>query len=130
MSKTAASRPASRTRNGPQTQSWLLAALAEFKRAGMAAADTAAIVSAAGVAGTFFFHFPTRARPSGWRSAKGAHRRLNRFFKRPHSVRTPSADAARSGVKLERRLGSQFVQDFLALHFSTSRPPPRVDHHR
>jgi AcrR family transcriptional regulator len=37
------------------------AALAEFKRTGMAAADVADIASAAGVArGTFYFHFPTK----------------------------------------------------------------------
>ena len=37
------------------------AAVAEFKRSGMANADVGAIVSAAGVAhGTFFFHFPTK----------------------------------------------------------------------
>ncbi|MFP3671046.1 TetR family transcriptional regulator, partial [Priestia sp. SIMBA_032] len=39
----------------------LEAAVAEFKRDGMASADIGAIVSAAGVAhGTFFFHFPTK----------------------------------------------------------------------
>jgi len=37
------------------------AAIAEFKRAGMAQADVSAVVAAAGVAhGTFFFHFPTK----------------------------------------------------------------------
>ena len=37
------------------------AAVAEFKRSGIAAADVGAIVAAAGVAhGTFFFHFPTK----------------------------------------------------------------------
>ena len=51
-----------RVRKGLQTRERLLgAALAEFKRAGMAAADSNAIASAAGVAhGTFFFHFPTK----------------------------------------------------------------------
>ncbi len=45
-----------------QTRERLLgAAIAEFKRAGMAEADVGAIVAAAGVAhGTFFFHFPTK----------------------------------------------------------------------
>ncbi len=43
-----------------QTRERLMgAAIAEFKRSGLAAADVAAIVAAAGVAhGTFFFHFP------------------------------------------------------------------------
>ena len=37
------------------------AAIAEFKRSGLAAADVGTIVAAAGVAhGTFFFHFPTK----------------------------------------------------------------------
>ena len=37
------------------------AALAEFKRTGMAAADVGDIATAAGVArGTFYFHFPTK----------------------------------------------------------------------
>src|SRR6476620_5971170 len=37
------------------------AAIAEFKRSGMAGADVNAIVAAAGVAhGTFFFHFPSK----------------------------------------------------------------------
>ena len=45
-----------------QTRELLLgAAIAEFKRSGMAEADVSAIVAAAGVAhGTFFFHFPTK----------------------------------------------------------------------
>ncbi len=37
------------------------AAVAEFKRAGMAAADVGVIAKEAGVArGTFYFHFPTK----------------------------------------------------------------------
>ena len=37
------------------------AALVEFKRTGMAAADVGDIAAAAGVArGTFYFHFPTK----------------------------------------------------------------------
>ena len=45
-----------------QTRERILgAAIAEFKRAGMAGADVNAIVAAAGVAhGTFFFHFPSK----------------------------------------------------------------------
>ena len=45
-----------------QTRERLLgAAIAEFKRSGMAEADVGAVVNAAGVAhGTFFFHFPTK----------------------------------------------------------------------
>lgn len=52
-----------------QTRQRILgAAVAEFKRSGMAGADVGAIVAAAGVAhGTFFFHFPTNTWCSNWR---------------------------------------------------------------
>ncbi len=45
-----------------QTRERILgAAIAEFKRSGMAGADVNVIVAAAGVAhGTFFFHFPSK----------------------------------------------------------------------
>ena len=45
-----------------QTRQRILgAAIAEFKRSGMAGADVGAVVAAAGVAhGTFYFHFPTK----------------------------------------------------------------------
>lgn len=50
-----------------QTRERLLgAAIAEFKRSGMAEADVGAIVNAAGVAhGTFFFHFPIARQSAG-----------------------------------------------------------------
>ncbi len=117
-----------RTRNGAHTRERLLgAAIAEFKRAGMAGADTAAIVSAAGVAhGTFFFHFPTKEHVllelEGREEVRMAGE-LNRFFKKPHSVRDTLAEGVRALVRLERRLGGPLFKDFLALHFSTTRPP-------
>jgi AcrR family transcriptional regulator len=93
----------------------------------MAAADTAAIVSAAGVAhGTFFFHFPTKEHvllELERREEERIATELNRFFARPHSVRDTLAETLRVLVKLERRLGNRLFKDFLALHFSTSRPP-------
>src|SRR5689334_16472472 len=54
--------PISRETRRMQTRERLMgAAVAEFKRSGVAAADVASIVGAAGVAhGTFFFHFPTK----------------------------------------------------------------------
>src|SRR4051794_41736327 len=49
------------TRRLQTRQRILGAAIAEFKRSGMAGADVGAIVAAAGVAhGTFYFHFPTK----------------------------------------------------------------------
>src|ERR1700742_2590055 len=55
-------KPSAREAKRLQTRERLLgAAIAEFKRAGMADADVGSIVAAAGVAhGTFFFHFPTK----------------------------------------------------------------------
>src|SRR6185369_2187188 len=55
-------KPSAREAKRLQTRERLMgAAIAEFKRSGLAAADVGAIVAAAGVAhGTFFFHFPTK----------------------------------------------------------------------
>ena len=116
-----------RSRKGLQTRERLLgAAISEFKRDGMAAADTAAIASAAGVAhGTFFFHFPTKEhvlveleQREEARMAAG----LIRFFATPHDVRATLTESVRLLEKLERRLGRPLFKDFLALHFSTTRP--------
>ncbi len=59
---TVVDKPSARETKRLQTRERLMgAAIAEFKRAGMADADVGAIVTAAGVAhGTFFFHFPTK----------------------------------------------------------------------
>ncbi len=48
---------------------------------------------------------------------------LTRFFATPHDVRATLAESVRVLEKLERRLGSRLFKDFLALHFSTTRPP-------
>ena len=55
-------KPSAREARRLQTRERILgAAIAEFKRSGMAGADVSAIVAAAGVAhGTFFFHFPSK----------------------------------------------------------------------
>src|SRR6201999_1027609 len=55
-------KPSARETKRLQTRERLMgAAIAEFKRSGIADADVGAIVTAAGVAhGTFFFHFPTK----------------------------------------------------------------------
>ena len=48
---------------------------------------------------------------------------LARAFRKPHTVRDTLAECVRMLEKLERRLGTRLFKDFLALHFSTSRPP-------
>ncbi|WKG01968.1 TetR/AcrR family transcriptional regulator [Mycolicibacterium sp. HK-90] len=117
-----------RSRKGLQTRERLLgAAISEFKRDGMAAADTAAIASAAGVAhGTFFFHFPTKEHVLLELEQREQQRMagdLARFFSEPHDVRATLAESVRVLEKLERRLGRPLFKDFLALHFSSTRPP-------
>ncbi|OBB29450.1 TetR family transcriptional regulator [Mycolicibacterium peregrinum] len=124
-----------RSRKGQQTRERLLgAAIAEFKRGGMAAADTAAIASAAGVAhGTFFFHFPTKEHvlvELEQREEARMAAELIRFFAAPHDVRATLTESVRVLEKLERRLGRPLFKDFLALHFSTTRPPSEEwEHH-
>lgn len=124
-----------RSRKGQQTRERLLgAAIAEFKRGGMAAADTGAIASAAGVAhGTFFFHFPTKEHvlvELEQREEARMAAELVRFFTAPHDVRATLTESVRILEKLERRLGRPLFKDFLALHFSTTRPPSEEwEHH-
>ncbi|MDZ4234448.1 MAG: TetR/AcrR family transcriptional regulator [Dietzia sp.] len=108
------------------------AAIAEFKRAGMAAADVGAIVGAAGVAhGTFFFHFPTKEHVL----LELELREESRIAKRFAQVTTSQADlelSLREAVDLvmglERRLGVLLFKDFLALHFSPTRPAAEEGH--
>jgi AcrR family transcriptional regulator len=110
-----------------QTRERLMgAAIAEFKRSGMADADVGAIVAAAGVAhGTFFFHFPTKEhvmleleRREEDRMAK----QFGQFIASHDDLPSALAEAVRLLLGLERRLGSLLFNDFLALHFSQTRP--------
>jgi AcrR family transcriptional regulator len=110
-----------------QTRERLLgAAIAEFKRSGMAEADVSAIVAAAGVAhGTFFLPFSHRARAVGaGTTGGGAHckpvRPVRAIATRPCSA---LQEAVRLVLALERRLGASLFKDFLALHLSQTRRP-------
>ena len=108
----------------------LAPAVGEFTRAGMAGADTGAIASAAGVAhSTFFFHFPTKEHvliELERREEERIARELTRFFAKPHDVAAALTKTVTAMESLERRLGSHLFKDFLALHFSASRPPQEV----
>ncbi|MDH6245683.1 TetR/AcrR family transcriptional regulator [Mycobacterium sp. OTB74] len=111
-----------------QTRERLLgAAIAEFKRAGMAAADVGAIVAAAGVAhGTFYFHFPTKEHvlfELERREEERIAKTLAQYLRQPRSLAEVLDQAAKSVMGLERRLGQSLFNDFLALHFSQNRPP-------
>lgn len=127
MDAAVAERLSAREAKRLQTRERLMgAAIAEFQRAGMAEADIGAIVAAAGVAhSTFFFHFPTKehvlleleGREEG-RIAKA----LTQFLDTPRDLGTALNEAVRLLQGLERRLGDVLFKDFLALHFSQTRP--------
>jgi TetR/AcrR family transcriptional regulator, repressor for uid operon len=122
-----ANKPSGREAQRLQTRQRILrAAIAEFKRAGMAEADVGAIVAAAGVAhGTFFFHFPTKEHvllEVERREEVRMAAELSRFLGAPHDLASALAEVVRVVVGLERRLGSSLFKDFLALHFSSTRP--------
>lgn len=118
-----------------QTRERLLgAAIAEFKRSGMAEADVGAIVAAAGVAhGTFFFHFPTKEHvllELERREEERIVKQLGQFLKAPRELADVFNEAVGLVTGLERRLGDSLFKDFLALHFSQTRPPAEgVDDH-
>jgi len=111
-----------------QTRERLMgAAIAEFTRAGMAEADVSAIVAAAGVAhGTFFFHFPTKEHvllELEHREEARIAKQFAQFLKSKHDLASALQEAVRLVVGLEHRLGYLLFNDFLALHFSQTRPP-------
>src|ERR1700751_1776101 len=120
-------KPSAREAKRLQTRERLMgAAIAEFKRSGMAAADLSAIVAAAGVAhGTFFFHFPTKEHvllELEHREEERIAKELGRFVTSQRDLSSTLKETARLVMGLERRLGAVLFKDFLALHFSQTRP--------
>lgn len=109
------------------------AAISEFKRSGIAAADVGAIVTAAGVAhGTFFFHFPTKEHvllELERREEERIAKQLGRYADSSRDLESILAEAVRLVLGLERRLGSVLFRDFLALHFSQTRPVDESTQH-
>ena len=102
------------------------AAVAEFQRIGMAAADVTVIARAAGVArGTFYFHFPTKehvlAELERHEEARLAGQ-LEKFLSRPHDLAGSLAETVKLMAQMERRVGKLLFREMLALHFSPSRP--------
>ncbi|UXA17293.1 TetR/AcrR family transcriptional regulator [Mycobacterium sp. SMC-4] len=121
-------RPSARDIRRLQTRERLFgAAVAEFSRTGLAAADVHAIVTAAGVAhGTFFFHFPTKEHvllELERREEQRIAKELTRFTSTKRTLAATFAESIRLVRGLERRLGAVLFKDFLALHFSPTRPP-------
>jgi len=110
-----------------QTRERILgAAIAEFKRAGMAGADVNVIAAAAEVAhGTFFFHFPSKEHVlfelERREEAKLAEE-FARFLQKPHDLVSVLTELVDRVTGLEQRLGPILFKELLALHFSPTRP--------
>jgi TetR/AcrR family transcriptional repressor of uid operon len=120
-------KPSARETRRLQTRERLLgAAIAEFTRTGMAGADVNAIATAAGVAhGTFFFHFPSKEHvllELERREEARMATEFARFLKSTSGHRAALAEVLRLVTDLEHRLGPLLFKEFLALHFSPSRP--------
>jgi AcrR family transcriptional regulator len=103
-----------------------IAAVAEFRRVGMAAADVSVIAKEAGVArGTFYFHFPTKehilAELERHEEARLAAQ-LDKFLARPPDLAGALTETVRLMTQMERRVGKVLFREMLALHFSPSRP--------
>ena len=128
-------KPSAREAKRLQTRERLMgAAIAEFKRSGMAASDVSAIVAAAGVAhGTFFFHFPTKEHvllELERREEERIAKQLDRYVQSKRGDLSPILkEAVRLVLGLERRLGAVLFKDFLALHFSQTRPTDESKEH-
>jgi AcrR family transcriptional regulator len=128
-------KPSAREAKRLQTRERLMgAAIAEFKRSGMTDADVSAIVTAAGVAhGTFFFHFPTKEHvllELERREEERIAKQLDRYVgTKRGDLSAILNEAVRLVLGLERRLGAVLFKDFLALHFSQTRPTDESKEH-
>ena len=102
------------------------AALAEFKRSGMAGADVNAIAAAAGVAhGTFFFHFPSKEHVLYELECREESRmaaEFERFLGGAHDLPGALTEIVDIIKGLEHSVGPILFKELLALHFSPTRP--------
>lgn len=107
------------------------AAVATFKKSGVAAADVGAIVAAAGVAhGTFFFHFPTKEHvvaELGQREERVMAKELDAWLlAKRRDVHAILGEFVRLTMAMERRSGRRLFQDLLTLYFTPARPELRL----
>ncbi|SEH71128.1 DNA-binding transcriptional regulator, AcrR family [Mycolicibacterium rutilum] len=124
---TAQANPSAREARRLQTRQRILgAAIAEFKRSGMAGADINAIAAAAGVAhGTFYFHFPSKEHvllELERREESRIASEFARFLQQRHDLATTLDALVDLVTGLERRFGPLLFKEILALHFSPTRP--------
>jgi len=120
-------KPSARNARRLQTRERILgAAIAEFKRSGMAGADVGAIVAAAGVThGTFFFHFPSKEHVLLELECREEVRIAGEFagfLEVAHDLVSALTEVVHLVTCLEQRLGPLLFKELLALHFSPTRP--------
>jgi TetR/AcrR family transcriptional repressor of uid operon len=100
------------------------AALAEIQQVGLANADVAAIVAAAGVArGTFYFHFPTKEHvvaEAKERIEAGMADELDAFVAQPRTVREVMEEFVDLTHRIEQRVGEKLFRELLATTFAAS----------
>jgi AcrR family transcriptional regulator len=124
---TAEGKPSGRAAQRLETrQRVYAAAIAEFKRTGITAADVGLIAREAGVArGTFYFHFPTKehvlAELERLEEARLASQ-FSKFLAAPHDFAGALAEVVRLMTVMERRVGKALFGEMLGLHFSPRRP--------
>ena len=124
---TSQARPSGRDAQRLETRKRVYAAaVAEFKRVGMAAADVSVIAAEAGVArGTFYFHFPTKEHVLAELERQEEARlaaQLAKYLARPHDLSAALMEVVRLMSLIERRAGKVLFREMLALHFSPNRP--------
>ncbi|NUU24729.1 MAG: TetR/AcrR family transcriptional regulator [Streptomycetaceae bacterium] len=102
------------------------AALAEYRRSGVADADIGVITAEADVArSTFYLHFPTKGHVMAMLEAREQTRmatELTRFLATPHDLEGALKDVIRLVLAMERRLGRTLFRELLAHRFTPTRP--------
>lgn len=100
------------------------AAIAEITQVGLANADVATIVAAAGVArGTFYFHFPTKEHvvaEAKERIESDLAEDLDAFLVGPRTVHEVLAHFVDLTLRVERRIGGVLFRELLASTFAAS----------
>ncbi len=99
------------------------AALSEIARQGLAAADVAAIASAAGVVrGTFYFHFPTKEHVLVELELNEEARIVTELAEGNADLASVLSQVVQQVLDAQLRLGENVFRDMLGLHFSSARP--------
>ncbi len=124
---TAQVKPSAREERRRQTRERILAAaIAEFRRTGMAGAEVGAIVANAGVAhGTFYFHFPGKEHVLLELESREEARiaaEFAQFLESGRDLRASLTEVVRLVAGLESRFGPLLFKEILAQHFSPTRP--------